>query len=113
MKASIIPEDGADRCYICRTEGPTEVHHMIHGTAGRSLADYYGLTCHLCPMCHRLLHDKGTFDRELQAKAQEAWEDKYIRDQTHDIVQGMIIRVRQACKDAETEWMRIFGKNYQ
>ena len=113
MKASIIPGDNADRCFICRTEGPTEVHHMIHGTAGRRLADQHGLVCHLCTGCHRALHDKGYFDRDLQAKAQEAWEDKFLRDRTGEMVREMIQRIRQTEREAGERWLRIFGKNYK
>ena len=63
---------------------------MLHGSM-RKMADRYGLTCHLCYKCHTLLHDKGIMDRELQAEAQEAFEEIYGHE----------------------EYMRIFGKNYK
>lgn len=73
---SIIHGDSEDICYICGKHGRTELHHMLHGSY-RSLADKYGLTCHLCPECHRALHDAGVHDRDLQQMAQREYERKY------------------------------------
>ena len=65
-----------DECYICGAYG-TEVHHCIHGTANRRLADKDGLTVNLCHACHMRLHDKGEYDRELQKIAQQRWMEYY------------------------------------
>ena len=46
---------------------------------------------HLCVSCHMLLHDKGRYDRELEALAQEAFEEKYSHE----------------------EFMKLFGKNWR
>ena len=73
--ASII-EDNGEECYLCGRGGCLEVHHCIHGTGRRRLADEDGLTVHLCPDCHRKLHDHGICDRQLQAAAQRCWENK-------------------------------------
>jgi hypothetical protein len=73
---SIITND--DECFIHKnfydleTQG-TERHHCIHGYANRKLADEDGLTVMLCNWCHRNLHDKGWYDKELQKIAQEKW----------------------------------------
>lgn len=67
---SIIPGEDDKRCFICQKYGPEHVHHCLHGPY-RWLADKYGLTVHLCVSCHMLLHDKGRYDRELEALAQE------------------------------------------
>lgn len=76
-------------CYICgRTQG-LEVHHMLHGIR-RAKADKHGLTCYLCRGCHKALHDRGTFDRELEQDAQRAFEALYGHE----------------------EFMREFGRNY-
>lgn len=69
MKSIIHDRAG---CYICGGI-PTEWHHCLHGTANRKLADKDGLTVMLCHTCHMNLHDKGTFDKELQKIAQEKW----------------------------------------
>lgn len=86
----MLPDDSAEHCYLCGRYGPSDVHHCIHGTAGRNLADRYGLTVHLCHSCHMRLHDTGWMDRHLEQAAQRAFET----DHSHE------------------EWMRIFGKNY-
>lgn len=80
MKKSII--SNRDNCYICemykgiQTRG-TEVHHCIHGNANRRIADQDGLTVRLCNQCHRLLHDKGIHDRDLQETAEKAYLEYY------------------------------------
>ena len=87
---SIIPYDQPGQCYICRRMGRTQVHHMIHGSR-RKAADRYGLTVHLCPVCHRLLHDRGVNDRDLKELAQVVFEEKFDHE----------------------KFMEIFGKNYR
>lgn len=73
---SIIQDKNDNCCYICG-QWASETHHCIHGTANRKLADQDGLTVRLCSRCHRLLHDKGNMDRELQRIAQQKWMDHY------------------------------------
>ena len=80
MKKSII--DDSEYCYICKRfkhikRYGTEVHHCIHGVANRQLADKDGLTVRLCNQCHRLLHDKGLHDRDLQQIAEQAYINTY------------------------------------
>lgn len=71
---SIIPGDEPNVCFLCGIQNIyTEVHHALHGTANRKLADADGLTVHLCMNCHRKLHDQGFGDRYLQEIAEEAW----------------------------------------
>ena len=62
-------------CYICG-QYATDTHHCLHGSM-RKRADADGLTVRLCHRCHMNLHDKGTFDRELQKLAQERWQEYY------------------------------------
>lgn len=86
-----ITGDHPDECFICGAVGPTDVHHCMHGTANRELADKYGLTVHLCHKCHMNLHDRDSaVDRFLQGIAQVNFEKKYSRE----------------------EWMKVFWKNY-
>lgn len=76
---SIIQKD--HDCYLCKKlaiERPgTDLHHMIHGTANRKLADEDGLTVYLCRQHHAALHDKGLHDLYLQQEAQKAWMKHY------------------------------------
>lgn len=81
---SIITTD--DGCFIHRVffnvEIPgTEEHHCIHGFANRRLADEDGLTVRLCHTCHRLLHDKGYHDKDLQQMAQTSWMEYYNKSE--------------------------------
>lgn len=61
-----------DWCFICGGYA-TDTHHCIHGTANRKLADQDGLTVRLCHTCHMKLHDKGSWDKDLQSYAQIKW----------------------------------------
>ena len=66
-----------------------ETHHCLHGIR-RKKADANGLTVHLCPECHRQLHDHGTGDLYLEQTAQRAFEKRHGKE----------------------KWMQEFGKNY-
>lgn len=61
-------------CYLCETTIGLEVHHCLHGTGRRKLADEDGLTVYLCHKCHMELHDKGIADHFLQKLAQNYYE---------------------------------------
>lgn len=100
MKKSIMQQyDG--RCYLCETlegdcrEKPTEVHHVLYGTANHKLADKYGLMVRLCDRHHRngpeSIHG-GNRDNDLflKKRAQMAFEAKY----------------------PELDFRAIFGKSY-
>lgn len=89
MSQTIVSGDAVDRCYLCKRYGRMQVHHCLHGSRRRA-ADAYGLTVHLCPLCHTLLHDHGVNDLYLEQTAQAAFEREHSRE----------------------EWMRIFGKSY-
>ena len=87
---SIIVTD-LKTCWNCGSVRDVEVHHCIHGTAGRKLATKYHLVVGLCPECHRGtygVHGKhGAYlDRQLKELAQTKWENKYgTRDQFREI----------------------------
>ena len=84
-----ISGDEPFRCFLCQRYGKMQVHHCLHGSR-RKAADAYGLTVHLCPMCHTLLHDHGTNDLYLEQLAQNTFEREHSRE----------------------DWMKIFGKSY-
>lgn len=78
---SIVTDD-TKHCYICKKYLGIKVdavheHHMIHGTANRSLADKDHLVCGLCAKCHRLLHDNNYHNLDLQQDAERAWLKEY------------------------------------
>ena len=92
---SIITKD-LKTCAECGTTVNVELHHCIHGTAGRKLATRYHLLVGLCSDCHRGtngVHGKNGHELDLKYKrmAQRAWENKH--------------------GDRE-KWIEIFGKSY-
>ena len=65
------------QCFFCGTTRDLQLHHCIHGTANRKLADKYGLTVYLCLRHHEMVHTEKRADRILQMKAQAEWEKHY------------------------------------
>ena len=76
-------------CYLCHRWANLERHHMLHGCR-RQKAEEWGLVVNICPRCHRLLHDKGERDLELERVAQRIFEEEH----GHEL------------------WMQEFGKDY-
>ncbi|MBO7672432.1 phosphoenolpyruvate carboxykinase [bacterium] len=94
MKSIIVSD--LKQCYVCKSTVNVEVHHCIHGVAGRKLATKYHLLVGLCPECHRGtngVHGKNghNLDNHLKQLAQHAWENKYGNRE---------------------KWIEIFGKSY-
>lgn len=73
MHRSIMQNLKVRKCYLCRWSGDLEVHHCLHGTANRRLAEEDGLLVNLCIDCHRQLHEHGTNDKELMQDAERHW----------------------------------------
>lgn len=96
-KPQSILHDG-ECCYLCGRNGcgdPLDWHH-IFGGANRKFSEKYRLKVRLChSRCHvfgpESVHGNPDLNDELQAKAQEAWEETY---------------------GDRAEFMRIFGRNY-
>ena len=90
-KKSILQEE--KKCFYCGTTLNLERHHVIHGTAGRRIADKLGLTIWLCSEHHRgnySPHQNRELDLRLKRFAQSCYEDKHSRE----------------------EWMQKVGRNY-
>lgn len=81
-------------CYLCGSTLNLEKHHCIHGTAGRKLADKYGLTVWLCQYHHRDqkhgVHGDASLDLWFKQLAQNVFEIAY----SHEL------------------WMEKFKRNY-
>lgn len=78
---SIIQNDKS-YCYIHRNYLGVDVnasqeHHCLHGFGRRKVADADGLTVYLCEKCHRLLHDKGFHDKDMEQLAEKTWLEHY------------------------------------
>lgn len=73
MHRSIMQNLRDSRCYLCRWYGQMEVHHCMHGTANRRLAEQDGLMVNLCTDCHRKLHEHGVGDLMLMQEAERTW----------------------------------------
>lgn len=113
MAKSIIPGNDPYVCFLCgRKGGNTHLHHMIHGTWGRPIADRYGLVVHLCPRCHRRLHDRGEHDAELKQLAQKTYEAIRAKELKELATQEYKKAVAEAEQDAHNDWMLKVGKNY-
>lgn len=94
-KKSIITDD-VEHCFVSMCGSPyVEVHHCIHGTGNRKLADKYKLVVPLCRDHHTAskdsVHRNPEMDLWLKKIAQEAFEAK---------------------KGSREDFIRIFGKNY-
>lgn len=72
---SIMQKDKC--CYICGTERGLHLHHCLHGTANRKLADRDGLTVYLCAEHHRRVHAINDMDLSLKQFAEEAYLEHY------------------------------------
>ena len=84
-----------NQCYSCHASGNTELHRIIFGSGMRKISDDNGLTCYLCPECHRGtdgVHGKNgdELNRILKKEVQEAYE---------------AIHGHEA-------WMKLIGRNY-
>lgn len=92
-KKSIITDD-MEHCSECRSPY-VEVHHCLHGTANRKLADKYKLVVPLCVDHHTAsknsVHRNPNLDLKYKMLAQEAFEAK---------------------KGSREDFIRIFGKSY-
>ena len=83
-------------CAECGTRENIEIHHCIHGTAGRKFATKYHLLVGLCSRHHRgpegVHHNPNSheLDEKYEKLAQEAFEAKYSHE----------------------KWMKEWGKNY-
>ena len=79
----------SEYCFEC-DKPITEEHHLIFGKNHQNAEDF-GLTCRLCPECHRRLHDKDEqMAMRYRKMGQVAFEYKFGHE----------------------EFMRVFGRNY-
>ena len=92
-KKSIVTDD-MEHCYICGSPY-VEVHHLLHGTANRKLADKYKLVVPLCRKHHTgsndSVHRNPDMDLRFKQIAQETFESS---------------------KGSREDFIRIFGKSY-
>lgn len=90
---SIVERDPAERCFLCGTWGQLEKHH-IFGGSNRKWSEKYGMTVHLCPVCHRDnrrgVHGDAEKMLALHQTGQREFEQKY----------------------SHKKFMQIFGKSY-
>ena len=102
-KDSILQKNDGT-CYLCRmlhndsrVQYHLEEHHIFYGSARREKSEAEGLKVYLCERHHRTgreaVHLNHAISRQLQAKAQEVWEDLPGHDR-----EG---------------WMALIGRNYR
>jgi len=91
MAKSILQPDGEKVCYVSGSRINLDLHHVMHGSANRKIADKWGIWCWLRHDIHMDLHDKDKeLDLQLKQEAQEAFEKLYSHE----------------------KWMELFRKNY-
>ena len=81
-RRSIIQQE--KKCLLCGATYGCELHHCIHGTAGRKIADKLGLTVWLCAEHHRgkvSPHQNRDIDLRLKRLAQTEYEKKHTREE--------------------------------
>jgi hypothetical protein len=79
-KRSILQEEKV--CFLCGTTLNLELHHVLHGTAMRKIADKLGLTVWLCSEHHRgknSPHMNKAIDTDLKRFAQSEYEKRHDR----------------------------------
>lgn len=91
MAKSILQPDGEKVCYVSGSRINLDLHHVMHGSANRKIADKWGIWCWLRHDIHMDLHDRDKeLDLQLKQEAQEAFEKLYSHE----------------------KWMELFRKNY-
>ena len=91
MAKSILQPDGEKVCYVSGSRINLDLHHVMHGSANRKIADKWGIWCWLRHDIHMDLHDRDKeLDLQLKQEAQEAFEKLYSHE----------------------KWMELFIKNY-
>lgn len=101
---SIMHDKSEGTCYLCKllhddwSRKTTTEHHVIHGTAGRKIAEQMGLKVYLCFDHHGAkggedVHrpDLNNYDQMLKVIAQKEFERRI---------------------GSRADWMRIAGKNF-
>lgn len=68
-------------CFICHSTMNLDLHHCIHGSGRKPLADEDGLFVALCRLHHTRLHDFGEYDGELKALAQRTYVKEHSREE--------------------------------
>ena len=72
---SIIDDDIENVCYLCGRYGHMDVHHIFGGPV-RDTSDRHGLVVHLCPSCHKELHDHSVGKQFLHELGQKVYEEQ-------------------------------------
>ena len=88
---SIVVED-MEHCLVCGSPY-IQVHHCMHGTANRKMADKYKLVVPLCLAHHtgqQGVHKNSEFDLVIKQMAQAEFEKRYSRE----------------------KWLEVFNKSY-
>lgn len=78
---SVIPNDSADRCYICGSYQMIQEHH-IFGGPDRNAAEKHGLKVHLCLFCHNRVH--GMHGKELMQELHEIGQREFEKTHTRE-----------------------------
>lgn len=81
-------------CYVCKTTQNLHIHHIMFGTANRTLSELYGLKVCLCGKHHNLSNEGVHFDKKLDTHLKQLAQKRFEYIHGHD------------------KWMQVFGRNY-
>ena len=90
MKSIVV--DDLSECFFCGRPA-TEIHHILHGTANRKIADRYGLIVGLC-------HEHHTGDTGVHF------------DPDKDLYLKQLAQRKFTEKHSEALWQKEVGRNY-
>jgi len=116
-KSIIIKPEYMQLCAIC-AKPFTEIHHAIHGTANRALADREHLIVPLCPEHHNSskmsVHQNKEMRTLMHQLAQASWERQYMAEKLANVNRdGLDIQTADEWIDEAREAFRkIFGQSW-
>ena len=87
--------DRTEFCVLCGRRYATHNHHLITGTSGRSFADKFGLTIHICDQCHNgavlpedRIHGNPRAEDLSKMLGQAIFEKNYYKDLWYQLNRG-------------------------
>ena len=103
--------DRTELCVLCGRNYAEHTHHLITGTAGRSFADKYGLTIHICEQCHNgavlpedRIHGNPRAEDLSKMLGQAIWERNYYKDLFYQLNRGH--------DEARHRFIELHGRSY-
>ena len=78
-------------CFNCGKKGDTAVHEIYFGRGNRKVSKQQGFYVHLCPTCHRIVHEKPD-DGELDGALKRSCYRVYCYSHDKEVFKELIGR---------------------